>query len=273
MHVESDRRYGEDDLELLADLGRRAAVALDNAYLYSERDRVARTLQRGLRPEAPEAIPGVETAVVFEAAGEGIEVGGDFFDILGTPDGWLVLVGDVAGKGSEAASFTAQIRHSVRALTLGSWQPDAVLKQTNELLLQGGPGERFATAILAKLVPNGSTLELELSVAGHPPAVLTQDNGSRLVGEGPLLGVWGDSSFELEEDHLEPRGTLLLYTDGLLEAGEVAEHMSAEELGVRVAGQTGRPAMTTASELRADALRRSRGRLKDDLVIVALRAN
>jgi serine phosphatase RsbU (regulator of sigma subunit) len=248
-------------------------VVLDNAYLYSERDRVARTLQRGLRPEAPAAIPGVETAVVFEAAGEGIEVGGDFFDILETPDGWLVLVGDVAGKGSEAASFTAQIRHSVRALTIGSWQPDAVLRQTNELLLQGGPASRFATAILAKLVPNGDALELELSVAGHPPAVLAGDGGSRLLGEGPLLGVWSDSAFELEEEHLERRGTLLLYTDGLLEAGDVAEHMSAEELGARVAGRPGRPATATAEELRADVIRRSRGRLKDDLVIVALRAN
>jgi PAS domain S-box-containing protein len=272
LHVESDRRYSEDDLELLADLGRRAAVVLDNAYLYSERDRVARTLQRALRPEQPAAIPGVETAVVFEAAGEGIEVGGDFFDIFETPDGWLVLVGDVAGKGSEAASFTVQIRHSVRALTIGPWQPDAVLKQANELLLQGGPGERFATAVLAKLVPNGDALQLGLSVAGHPPAVLTGDDGSRLLGEGPLLGVWGDSSFELEEENLEPRGTLLLYTDGLLEAGEVAEHMSVEELKARVAGQPGRPATATAEELRADALRRSHGHLKDDLVIVALRA-
>jgi serine phosphatase RsbU (regulator of sigma subunit) len=119
LHVQSDLRYEESELQLLAELGRRAAIALDNAYLYGERDRVARVLQRGLRPEKPAEIPAIEIAVVFEAAGSGIEVGGDFYDIFETPDGWAVLIGDVAGKGSEAATFTAQIRHSIRALAMG----------------------------------------------------------------------------------------------------------------------------------------------------------
>lgn len=273
LRVDRDHRYTDADLELLADLGRRAAIALDNAFLYSARDRIARTLQRELGPDEPAEIPGVDTAVVFEAAGEAIEVGGDFFDIFETPDGWLVLVGDVAGKGSEAAGLTAQIRHTVRALTIGAWRPDAVLSQTNELLLRGGVGERFASAVLAKLVREGDELHLELSAGGHPPAVLVGENGPHLLGEGPLLGVWGDSSFELQEDHLGARGTLLLYTDGLLEAGDVGEHISAEELAARVAGQAERPAIAIAEELRADVLRRSKGRLDDDLVIVALQAS
>jgi serine phosphatase RsbU (regulator of sigma subunit) len=272
LRVERDRRYTTADLELLAELGRRAAVALDNAYLFSVRDRIARTLQRELRPDEPAEIRGVETAVVFEAAGEAIEVGGDFFDIFETPDGWLVLVGDVAGKGSEAATLTAQIRHTVRALTLAPWRPDAVLSKTNELLLRGGAGERFASAVLAKLVRKGDALLLELSAAGHPPAVLVSDSRSDLVGEGPLLGVWGDSSFELQETQLGPRGTLLLYTDGLLEAGDVDEHISAEQLATRVAARAERSAIAIAEELRADALRRSSGTLDDDLVIVALQA-
>ena len=272
LHMERGVQYEESDLDLLGDLGRRAAIALDNAYLYSTRDRIARILQRGLGPDDPAEIPGVETAVVFEAAGEAIEVGGDFFDIFETPDGWAVLVGDVAGKGSEAAGVTAQIRHTVRALTMGSWRPDAVLSQTNELMLRDGGLERFASAVLVKLVWEVDALRLELSAGGHPPAVLVGNGRPRLLGEGPLLGIWRDASFKLQEDSLGSRGILVIYTDGLLEAGQVDEHISADQLAARMASQAERPAIEIAEGLRGDALRRSDGRLSDDLVIVALQS-
>jgi PAS domain S-box-containing protein len=272
LHVQSDRRYDESELELLADLGARAAIVLDNASLYAERDRVARTLQRGLRPERPPVIPGVETSIVFEAAGRGIEVGGDFYDIFETPDGWLVLIGDVAGKGSEAATFTAQIRHSIRALVLGPWRPDEVFQRVNELLLRGGIGDRFASALLGKLVIEGDELRIELSGAGHPPAVRLSEEGPKFLGKGALLGVWEDPFFGLDTARMAPGGTLVLYTDGLLEAGDVSDHISFERLAQRLAAQPGRPLEELTRELRADALRRSEGQLQDDLVVVALRS-
>jgi PAS domain S-box-containing protein len=271
LHVQTDRRYDEAELELLADLGRRAAVALDNAFLYAERDRVARILQRGLRPEQPADIPGIEVAVVFEAAGRGIEVGGDFYDIFETPDGWAVLVGDVAGKGSEAATFTAQIRHSIRALVVGPWQPDAVLARANELLIQSETDDRFASAILAKVLPDRQGAWVALSVAGHPPALQLSESESRLIGRGPLLGLWEDASYRLHVGRLARGDTLVLYTDGLLEAGEVSAHISSEQLAERLEDFREASTAELTERLRADALRRGEGSLQDDLVLVALR--
>src|SRR4029079_7444910 len=100
-HARPDVRYDSGDLPFLTELGDRAAMALDNARLYSERTRISESLQRGLRPPRPAPVPGLAIEVVFEAAGEGIEVGGDLYDVLPTDNGCWVLVGDVAGKGSQ----------------------------------------------------------------------------------------------------------------------------------------------------------------------------
>jgi sigma-B regulation protein RsbU (phosphoserine phosphatase) len=232
---------------------------------------VARILQRGLRPEQPADIPGIEVAVVFEAAGRGIEVGGDFYDIFETPDGWAVLVGDVAGKGSEAATFTAQIRHSIRALVVGPWQPDAVLARANELLIQSETDDRFASAILAKVLPDRQGAWVALSVAGHPPALQLSESESRLIGRGPLLGLWEDASYRLHVGRLARGDTLVLYTDGLLEAGEVSAHISSEQLAERLEDFREASTAELTERLRADALRRGEGSLQDDLVLVALR--
>jgi len=267
---QSDVLYEESELQLLAELGRRAAIALDNAYLYGERDRVARILQRGLRPEKPAEIPGVEIAVVFEAAGSGIEVGGDFYDIFETPDGWAVLIGDVVGKGSEAATFTAQIRHSIRALAMGRWEPDEVLARVNGLLIQSETDGRFASAILAKVLPDRGGATVALSVAGHPPALQLCGSESLLLGHGPLMGLWPDAAFDLQVDRLASGDTLVLYTDGLLEAGEVTNHISSEQLAERLEDAHGSVQELT-DQLRGDALHRCDGRLQDDLVLVALR--
>ena len=114
--AESGRRFDDDDVLLAEDLARRAAVAVDNARLYSERAQIARTLQDSLLPPQLPTIPGVEVAARYVAAGEGIEVGGDFYDLfdLGTGD-WSVVMGDVCGKGADAAALTALARYTLRA--------------------------------------------------------------------------------------------------------------------------------------------------------------
>nr|MDQ3725938.1 PAS domain S-box protein [Actinomycetota bacterium] len=127
LHAFSNLRYDPDDLEFLTELGERAALALDNARLYQERDRVAKSLQRGLRPPRPAEVQGLGISVVFEAAGEGIEVGGDLYDVLPCEDGCWILVGDVAGKGSTAAGVSVAVRHSVRGLTREIDEPEEVL--------------------------------------------------------------------------------------------------------------------------------------------------
>src|SRR4029077_16942355 len=133
-------------------------------------DRIAENLQRGLRPAGPAEVAGLGISVVFEAAGEGIEIGGDLYDVLPTEEGCWILVGDVAGKGSTAAGVSVALRPSVRGLTREIQEPDEVLRRVNELLLTGDSLNDFATAMLARLRRDeGGGWQLPLASPGPPP--------------------------------------------------------------------------------------------------------
>jgi PAS domain S-box-containing protein len=271
LHASSDLRYDPDDLEFLAELGERAALALDNAQLYRERDRIAKNLQRGLRPPRPAEIPGLDISVVFEAAGEGIEVGGDLYDVLPYERGCWILVGDVAGKGSAAAGVSVALRHTVRGLTRVISEPDQVLAEVNELLLAGDSLNDFATAMLAKLTREEDGWRLVLASAGHPPAVHAGTGEPDLLGGGSVLGAWEELHVERHELHLGPAETIVLCTDGWLEAGPVASHAGPEAFAEMAQSLAGLELDEVTERLRADALRRSAGALRDDLVVLAVR--
>jgi PAS domain S-box-containing protein len=271
LHAFSDLRYDPDDLEFLSELGDRAALALDNARLYRERDRIAKNLQRGLRPPRPAEIAGLEISVVFEAAGEGIEVGGDLYDVLPTENGCWVLVGDVAGKGSAAAGVSVAVRHSVRGLAREGAEPDEVLRRVNELLLTGDSLNDFASAMLARLTREGAGWSAALASAGHPPAVLTTAEGPRLLGGGSVLGAWPEANVKRHELALGPGATLVLCTDGWLEAGPVASHQGPENFAAMTQSLAGLELEEMTERLRADAVNRSSGTLRDDLVVLAVR--
>jgi PAS domain S-box-containing protein len=271
LHAHGDLRYDPGDLEFLSELGERAALALDNARLYRERDRVAKSLQRGLRPPRPADVPGLEISVVFEAAGEGIEVGGDLYDVLPSDDGCWILVGDVAGKGSSAASVSVAVRHSVRGLAREIAEPDEVLGRVNELLLAGESLNDFATGMLARLRRDEGDWHLTLASAGHPPAVLATDAGPRLLGGGSVLGAWREANVERHECMLAAADTLALCTDGWLEAGPVASHQGPEAFAEMTQSLAGLELDEMTERLRADAVGRSSGTLRDDLVVLAIR--
>ncbi|MGD9735594.1 MAG: SpoIIE family protein phosphatase [Solirubrobacterales bacterium] len=272
LHASRDLRYDEDDLIFLGELGDRAAMALDNARLYSERTRISESLQRGLRPPRPAPVPGLAIEVVFEAAGEGIEVGGDLYDVLPTEDGCWVLIGDVAGKGTDAAAVSVALRHSVRGLTREIKEPEEVLARVNELLLAGSSLNDFATAMLLRLWREETgAWRATVASAGHPPAVHLGAAGTRLLGGGTVLGAWEDAFVHSHEVELGGEEAIVLCTDGWLEAGPVGTHAEPEELA-RLASSLARlelPELT--ARLRADAIRRGGGALRDDLVILALR--
>jgi PAS domain S-box-containing protein len=271
LHAQKDMRYDSGDLEFLAELGERAALALDNARLYRERDRVAKNLQRGLRPPRPAQVPGLEISVVFEAAGEGIEVGGDLYDVLPSEDGCWLLVGDVAGKGSTAAGVSVAVRHSVRGLTREIDEPDEVLRRVNELLIGGESLNDFATAMLVRLRREGGGWKLVLAAAGHPPAVLARTSGPALLGGGSVLGAWPEPNVERHQSTLAGSETLALCTDGWLEAGPVASHQGPEAFAEMTQALSGLELEEMTERLRADALGRSSGDLRDDLVVLAVR--
>jgi PAS domain S-box-containing protein len=271
LHAHGDLRYDPGDLDFLSELGERAALALDNARLYRERDRVAKSLQRGLRPPRPAEVPGLGISVVFEAAGEGIEIGGDLYDVLPSEDGCWVLVGDVAGKGSTAASVSVAVRHSVRGLTREISEPDEVLRRVNELLLAGETLNDFATVMLAHLQRDGSGWRITLASAGHPPAVLTTETGPELLGGGSVLGAWQEANVERHERALRPSATLALCTDGWLEAGPVTTHQGPDTFAEMTQSLAGLELDELTERLRADAVTRSSGTLRDDLVVLAVR--
>jgi len=271
LHAHGDLRYDSGDLDFLSELGERAALALDNARLYRERDRVAKNLQRGLRPPHPPEVPGLDISVVFEAAGEGIEVGGDLYDVVPTAEGCWLLVGDVAGKGSTAAGVSVAVRHSVRGLIREISEPDEVLGRVNELLLTGDSLIDFATAMLAWLQRDGVGWRLVLASAGHPPAVLASEAGPELLGGGSVLGAWAEANIQRHERTLEPAETFALCTDGWLEAGPIASHQGPEAFAEMTQVLNGLELDELTERLRADAVGRSSGTLRDDLVVLAVR--
>lgn len=271
LHARTDMRYDAEDLRLLGELADRAAMALDNARLYEERDQIAQNLQRGLRPPEPPYVPGLDIAVVFDAFGEGMEIGGDVYDILPTEDGCWIMIGDVTGKGSVAAGVSVALRHSMRGLARQIDEPHELLAQLNEMLLEGRSLNDFATALLLRLRRDGERWTVTLAAAGHPPAIHITDKGPALLGGGAVLGAWADAPIPSHEIELLAGETLVLATDGWFEAGPPETHVASEALAELAHSFADLELGEMTECLRQDAIARGGGRLRDDLVLLALR--
>jgi PAS domain S-box-containing protein len=271
LHASTDLRYEADDLQLLAELAHRAAMALDNARLYEERDRIAQNLQRGLRPPEPPFVEGLDIAVTFDAFGEGMEIGGDLYDVLPTEDGCWIMIGDVTGKGSVAAGVSVALRHSMRGLARQIEEPSELLAQLNEMLLEGRSLNDFATALLLRLRRDGERWRLSLAAAGHPPAIHVTSGGPVQLGGGAVLGAWADAPLPSHETELLPGETLVLATDGWFESGPPETHVAADALGELARSFADLDLAEMTECLRQDAISRSGGHLRDDMVLLAVR--
>jgi serine phosphatase RsbU (regulator of sigma subunit) len=195
---------------------------VQNARLYAERTHIAQTLQRSLLPPLLPDIPGVEVAARFRPAGEGYEVGGDFYDVFNTGDGWGVVIGDVCGKGPEAAALTGLARHTVRAAAMQEHDPSRVLTLLSEAIRREHSDSQFCTAAYGRLELHSVGAALTLASGGHPlPLMMTDDGDVEQVGiSGALLGSFADVELTTQRLELSPGSALVLYTDGVIEAGE-----------------------------------------------------
>ncbi|HWW90666.1 MAG TPA: GAF domain-containing SpoIIE family protein phosphatase [Solirubrobacteraceae bacterium] len=212
--------YERSQLAILEDLTGRAALAFDNARLYAERDHVAHTLRRSLMPAALPVIPGLDLASYFRPMGPGSEVGGDFYDVFGNGTSCWLVVGDVCGKGAEAAALTGFLRHTSIAYARDGISPARVLSRVNQAMLEQNFDGRFATAILAHLGFANGEAKVTVAAAGHPPALIARAGGrAEVLGEsGTLLGVFSDPVIREVMTTLRAGDALTLYTDGLTEA-------------------------------------------------------
>jgi serine phosphatase RsbU (regulator of sigma subunit)/anti-sigma regulatory factor (Ser/Thr protein kinase) len=210
-----------DALDLAEDLTRRAALALDNARLYSEQLKATHALQRSLLPPELPDIPGVDLAAAYQAAGEGNEVGGDFYDVFEVGGGhWRFTIGDVCGKGPEAAAVTGLTRHALRILAREGHDVPAVLERLNALIVGEGSRVPFVTLIHGELIPApGGVATISLACAGHPPPLILRSDGRVQTGAGPqpLLGVLDEITFRTDTIRMSPGDVLLCVTDGVTE--------------------------------------------------------
>ncbi|MFJ8358546.1 SpoIIE family protein phosphatase [Streptomyces sp. NPDC093984] len=271
----TDEHFRQEILELAEDLSRRAALALDNARLYSERTAISQSLQRSLLPPGLPQIDGVEVEVIYRAAGEGNEVGGDFYDLFPIRDGaYGFAIGDVCGTGPEAAAVTGLARHALRLLAREGFGGPAVLERLNSAILDEGARSRFLTLLYGELWPqeDGSAV-LKVVCAGHPlPLRLRQDGTVEPAAEPqPLLGVMEDLELYEQTVTLDPGDVLLCVTDGVTERREGRRMLGDDGLADVLTTCTGLTAGAVAARIMRAVERFASDAPSDDMAILAMR--
>ncbi|MEU6658677.1 SpoIIE family protein phosphatase [Streptomyces sp. NPDC046821] len=271
----ADEHFRQEILELAEDLSRRAALALDNARLYSERMAISQSLQRSLLPPGLPHIPGVEVEVIYRAAGEGNEVGGDFYDLFPIGNGaYGFAIGDVCGTGPEAAAVTGLARHALRLLAREGYGGPAVLERLNAAILDEGARSRFLTLLYGELWPqeDGSAV-LKMVCAGHPlPLRLRQDGTVEPYAEPqPLLGVMEDLELYEQTMTLDPGDVLLCVTDGITERREGTRMLGDDGLADVLTTCTGLTAGAVAARIMRAVERFASDAPSDDMAILTMR--
>jgi PAS domain S-box-containing protein len=271
--AESGRHFSDSDLRLAEDLALRAATAVENARLYRARTTIARTLQASLLPPLLPEVPGIEAGALYRPAGEEHEVGGDFYDLFATrEDHWFAVIGDVCGKGAEAAAVTALARYTIRAAAAQDSSPAAILSWVNEAMLRED-SSRFCTIAVAHLDRSTPTTRLTVAVGGHPaPLVLRADGSVEEAGAGgTLIGLVEDPTLREATTELAAGDAVLLYTDGVTEAEAPRRVWTPEELEAVVAGAAGATAQELVDTVAEAALSGLEAPPRDDVAMLALR--
>ncbi len=273
---ESGRRLGGEDVTLASALAHQAAVAIDNSRLYRQRSRIASTLQRSLLPPDLPEIPGVELAARYFPAGEGLEVGGDFYDAFQTgARSWAIDIGDVCGKGSEAAAVTGLTRHTLRAAAIREPSPASSLAVLNEALRATYDNGTFCTVVKARLHKTGFGARLTFACGGHPlPLLVTADGHVAPVGRfGSLVGFFEDPEFTDTVIDVHGGDVVFFYTDGLVEGRGRQMDAGEQRLHQILRDAAGSSAEEIARRVEKAVVAEERGVVSDDTAFLVVRVS
>ncbi|GAA3685508.1 hypothetical protein GCM10022224_057830 [Nonomuraea antimicrobica] len=269
-------RFPDEVIQFAEDIGRRAALAMDNARLYAQQAAANRALQRSLLPPHEPEVPGLDYGVIYEPAGEANEVGGDFYDLFKAgDDSWRFAIGDVCGTGPEAAAVTGLARHTLRLLAREGYGVAAVLGRLNQAILEEGERARFLTLLHGDITHVTGGLEVRLVSAGHPEALRLKPNGKVEAVTTPqsLLGVFQEVFFEADTIRLDHGDVLLAVTDGVTERRSGGRLLDDDGgLAKLLAECAGLSARAVAERIRRGAADFASEPSADDLAILVLRA-
>jgi len=260
------------DLGLVERLARNLALVIRAGRRYRSRTMVAERLRAGLLPRELPPIPGTELAGRHHPATRDTGFGGDFYEVFTTGSGWGLVLGDVCGKGEDAAAVTAAAKHGIRLLSRWNPKPAEVLSMMNEALIDE---ERFVTAVLAYVEPRDEGLTMTVASAGHPPAILIRRDGviRTTSGGGIPLGLFEDDfGVGVEQLDLDPGDTLFLYSDGVPEVSDTARVRFGHERLIEIlAAKADQPVAELAQAVEQALLEFCDGDLRDDVSMLALR--
>jgi chemotaxis family two-component system sensor kinase Cph1 len=252
------------------------ALALESARRFDREHYIAQTLMQGLKPAPLPVTPGLDVRALYLPAGRGYGVSGDFFDVFPAGGGWFAVIGDVCGKGPPAAALTALARHSIRAVVAYDSEiaPSRVMSVLNETFMERAGG-LFATVQIARITPApGDRMQVALCSAGHPPAL--HRHGARVTPRSSrniLVAARRGLSYSDIEFELVPDDALILYTDGVTEAGRPNTLVGEQPLADAIS-DAGEGAASAAVLHAVERLVRAHepGELRDDIAVLCLRA-
>ncbi|HEX7160129.1 MAG TPA: SpoIIE family protein phosphatase [Trebonia sp.] len=265
--------FGVADLGLAEELGRHLAIAIRVDRVFRQRSQVAEALQASLLPARLPVVSGLEFAAAYIGATQFQEISGDFYDVFKARDGWGIAVGDVCGKGQDAAAMTAAARHAIRALAHVHGTPADVLAAANKVLVAEDYDDRFVTASLAFIRQRERGVQVQLGSCGHVgPAVVRADGRVEILeGNGLPLGLFDDTQPGRLELELHRGDVLFFYTDGVTEARGSDLSFFEDRLADELAAVAGRSASEVVRAVQELVTSFSAGDLKDDVTILAVR--
>jgi serine phosphatase RsbU (regulator of sigma subunit) len=275
VYAESGRTFGSEDLALARALAGRASLHIHNSRLYTELSHIATTLQRSLLPRRLPDVPGMEVGTRYLPVGEYNEVGGDFYDLFPSDPGvWTALIGDVSGKGADAAAITALARHTLRAAALRSSDPAENLMLLNDTMLADATTSRFCTVSYARLRPDPDGIGVTFANGGHMPPLILRADGrlDQVEMPGSLVGALQEPVFTTREERLAPGDLLLLYTDGVTDLRTRMPRSGERQLAETLERMTGRSVEDVLAAVTDMAVRAQDGRPRDDIALLAIRA-